>query len=144
MCGPGTLAPEESAAIATAPTLQLQFADMQLFIDVLEPGGAYRASTAPVDVDADGIAGELILPRFLEALGYRPMRAGHRLFHVERARYIHGTVSEDIRHRHTIVVVRCIDPVLSDPSTIRALWLVTGGSARSAHGERPLRSPSDR
>lgn len=110
---------------------------MQLFIDVLEPGGAYRASTAPVEVDSDGIERELVLPRFLEALGYRPLRAGHRLFHVERSQYVHRSDARDIRHRHTIVVVRCTDPTLSDPSTIRALWQVTGGPARRGEVKRP-------
>ncbi len=114
---------------------------MQLFIDVLEPGGVYRASTAQVTVDSDGIARELVLPRFLEALGYKPLRAGHRLFHIERATYVHRSGSQDIRHLHTIVVVRSTDPTLSDPSTIRALWDVTGGPARRGPLNRPTAPP---
>jgi len=117
---------------------------VKVYIDALGPGGAYRACTEPSELAYDPLARQLVLPRFAEALGYRPLRAGWRLFHVERMRFLPGDrIDQDVSPLHTLVVVNCVDPLHASPETIRMLWELTGGADRLRPSNRPatVRAP---
>jgi hypothetical protein len=118
---------------------------MNVYIDALGPGGAYRASTEAVELGFDPLTNQLTLPRYLEALGFQPRRAGGRVFHIDRARFLPaGRIDQHVGELHTLVLVNCTDAVIATPKTIRALWELTGGARRRSPSNRPstIRAPA--